>query len=264
MSAVALPWYVLTTTGSPARMAVVLVAETLPFALFGVPAGALVDRMDLKRVLVGLDVGRAFVIGLIPILAWMDLLQFWMIVVLAFLGGLLTAPYQGARLAVIPAVVGEEESDMASANTLLQSAFYATSIAGPVLAGFLIPLVGNGTVIFLDALSYGVAALLIGLGMSYSRVERTTTEEPHLFREMREGIRYALDDAQVRLVMVLGALAGLGFWLILDAALPVFTRDVLSEGPEELGLLAKRLATTEDATEAAQLRERLTRGFYGI
>lgn len=237
MSAVALPWYVLTTTGSPTRMAVVLFAQTLPWALAGVPAGVIVDRVNLKVLMVVLDIGRGIAIGLIPILAWIGILDFWMIVVLAFLVGLLSAPYQGARLAVVPAVVGEDESDMTSANTLLQTSMYATSIAGPILAGVLIPLVGNGTVIMIDAATYGVAALLIGLGMAHQHARREPAEKSMVLRDMREGIEYAWRHPQVRLAFVLGALAGLGFWLILDAALPVFTRDTLGLGAETLGLL---------------------------
>jgi MFS family permease len=237
MSAVALPWYVLTTTGSPGRMAIVLFAQTLPYAIVGLPAGVMVDRVDQKKLMVLLDTGRGAAIGLIPALAWFGVLEFWMIVGLAFLGGLLAAPYQGARLAIVPGVVGEDEAELARANTLLQGGMYGASIAGPVIAGLLIPVVGNGAVIAIDAMSYWVAAMILGFGMSH--VPRVETGIPRLnvWREMREGISYALGHPYVRLALLLGGLAGLGFWLILDAALPVFTRDVLARGPEALGWL---------------------------
>lgn len=237
MSAVALPWYVLTTTNSPTRMALVLFAQTIPIALFGIPAGVLVDRVNLKRLMVILDAGRAVSIGLIPVLAWMNALDYWMIVALAFTAGLLAAPYHGAKLALIPALVGEEEADLATANTILHTGMNGMSIGGPVLAGLLIPLIGNGAVLLVDAGSYAAAAILIGLWVRHEHSGVPETERSHPWSEMLEGVRYAWGNDFVRLTLVLGALAGLAFWLAFDAGMPVFTRDILGKGPETLGFL---------------------------
>ena len=94
MTAVALPWFVLTSTHSPQKMTIVLLAQAIPFAVFGLPAGAIVDRVDMKRLMVWLDLGRAVTIGAIPVLAIFakgDTL-FWGIVALNAINATLSSP----------------------------------------------------------------------------------------------------------------------------------------------------------------------------
>jgi len=143
MTWVALPWYVLTTTGSPVRMTLVLFAEMVPFAVFGLTAGAIVDRVNLKHLMVGCDLVRVLLVASIPTLAAFGVLEYWMIVVASALIGTFSAPAYAAQSTVIPELVGEDEEALIAGNTAVQLASQITTMSGPVLAGVLIGIIGN-------------------------------------------------------------------------------------------------------------------------
>src|SRR3954447_18138086 len=97
MTWLALPWFVLTTTGSAARMTVVAAAEVLAYALFGIPAGSFVARVGARRSMLIADGLRAPLMLLVPALHWAGRLEYWQLVVLAFAIGLLGTPYLSAQ-----------------------------------------------------------------------------------------------------------------------------------------------------------------------
>ena len=238
MTSVAIPWFVLTSTHSPQKMTIVLLAQAIPFAVFGLPAGAIVDRVDMKRLMVGLDLGRALTIGAIPVLAAFargDTL-FWGIVALTALNATLATPYLSARSSIIPALVGEDVRDLTTANTAIQFSLQITMIIGPMIAGVLIGVIGATNVVIVDAVTYVFAATLIGLGVKYHR----TLAPPavgHIFAEMREGLAFVWNHPLIRVATFLGIVFMLGLAMLVDAALPVFVKQTLHAGPSALGWL---------------------------
>src|SRR4051812_12064254 len=93
MTFVALPWFILSTGGSPGRMSVVLAAEVLPMAIFGIPSGSVVTRIGARATMLYSDALRAPLIALVPLLYWTDHLSFPLLLGIVFLIGLFTAPY---------------------------------------------------------------------------------------------------------------------------------------------------------------------------
>lgn len=238
MTSVALPWFVLTSTHSPQKMTIVLLAQAVPFALFGLPAGAIVDRVDMKRLMVLLDLGRAVSIGAIPVLAMLargDTL-FWGIVALNAVNATLATPYLSARSSIIPALVGEDVRDLTAANTALQFSLQVTLIVGPMLAGVLIGVLGAANVVWIDAVTYLFAAVVIGLGVRYRRAA-APPPETHLLTEMREGLAFVWNHRLIRIATFLGVVFMLGLAMLVDAALPVFVKQTLQSGPSALGWL---------------------------
>jgi MFS family permease len=238
MTSVALPWFVLTSTHSPQKMTFVLLAQAIPFALFGLPAGAIVDRVDMKRLMVGLDLGRALVIGAIPLLAMLakgDTL-FWGIVALTALNATLATPYLSARSSIIPALVGSDVRDLTTANTALQFSLQITMVIGPMVAGVLIGVLGAPNVVLVDAVTYLFAAAVISMGVTYRRTGAPPSER-HLIAEMRQGVAFVWDHRLIRLATFLGIVFMLGLAMLVDAALPVFVKQTLHAGPSALGWL---------------------------
>jgi MFS family permease len=237
MSLVAIPWFVLVTTGSPARMVTVLLAETLTMALSGILAGPLVDRFDRKRLMVALDLARGLTILLIPTLALLGQLRFWMIVLVSTVGGLLAMPYVSARTAHLPAVVGEDEQKLTFANSLLQFTMQTTAIVGPALAGVLVGLLGNLNVVFLDGLSYIVAAATVA-GLVHARAQTTPKEQRSSWAEdLREGLAFLWGRPLLRAAIPVATLVQLAIGVLLQAALPVYVREVLRGDARSVGLL---------------------------
>src|SRR6186997_3336381 len=101
---VAIPWFVLQTTGSATKTGVTAFAALLPVVLSGFFGGALVDRLGYRRMSIVGDLASAVSVAAIPILNSTVGLEFWQLVVLVFLGGLLDAPGGTARASLLPDV----------------------------------------------------------------------------------------------------------------------------------------------------------------
>jgi predicted MFS family arabinose efflux permease len=162
LSNLALPWFVLVTTGSATRMGFVFALELVPFVLFGVPAGAVVDRLGPRATMLVSDLARAPVVALVPFLHEVGGLSYGIVLAVAFLHGLFSTAYFTCQRVAIPSIVGDDEQRIARANALVEGATNFTNFAGPGLAGVLISLIGAATVMWIDAVSYVVAFVLIG------------------------------------------------------------------------------------------------------
>ena len=102
MTFVALPWFVLITTGSTARMGWVLAAELVPMGLLGIPSGSLIGRLGAKVTMNLADATRAPLVALIPILHWTGHLSFAALLALTFATGCFLAPYYASARLILP------------------------------------------------------------------------------------------------------------------------------------------------------------------
>src|SRR5205807_8953623 len=118
MTFLALPWFVLTTTGSAARMGAVLAAELIPIGLFGIPAGTLVTKLGSRRAILLCDAMRAPLIAAVPVLYWTGVLSFPLLLAVVFCVGVFNAPYNSARSSLLPDLLGEDEGAIAQASSL--------------------------------------------------------------------------------------------------------------------------------------------------
>ncbi len=163
MSFVALPWFVLVTSGSATRMSVVLGAEVLPMALFGIPSGSLVSRLGSRVTMLASDALRAPLIALVPILHWAGVLTFPLLLVIVFLAGVFITPYATAQRTVIPELFGDDETIVAKASGLFGGAAQLPIVIGPAIAGVLIAAFGAPVLLVIDGATYVVAFVLVAL-----------------------------------------------------------------------------------------------------
>jgi MFS family permease len=161
MTYLALPWFVLVTTGSPSRMTVVLAVEMIPMALFGVPSGTLVQHYGARTVMLVSDFVRVPLMVSIPVLHAAGALSFGVLLVLVFLLGCFMAPYFASQRVILPELVGEDERAMSQANSMIEGGTAFAALAGPALAGILIPFLDAPTILYIDAATYAVAFLLV-------------------------------------------------------------------------------------------------------
>ena len=169
MTFIALPWFVLQTTGSTAKMSWVLAAELLPVVLVGIPAGSVIVRLGAKRTMLVSDAVRAPLLIVIPVLHRSGHLSFPALLAVTFAIGVFTAPYFASARMIVPEIVGDDERLVAQVNALLAGANQITQIAGPVLAGLLIAAVGPSTVLVVDGCSYLVSFLVVALLVSVGK-----------------------------------------------------------------------------------------------
>src|SRR5919205_4021430 len=155
---VAIPWFVLQTTGSAARTGMTGAAFLLAAVVAGVFGGPLVDRVGFKRASIVADLTGAVTVALIPLLYHPVGLLFWQLLVLVFLGGFLDAPGHTARQSLVPDLAGRAQMGIERANSVFQGIQFAALLVGPPLAGVLIALFTPSNVLWIDAATFVVSA----------------------------------------------------------------------------------------------------------
>jgi MFS family permease len=195
MTWLALPWFVLVTSGSK-QMAFVVAAEAAGYALFGIPSGSLLERLGPQRTMRLCDAVRAPLMLLVPVLHWTGDLTVPILVVLAFALGAASTPYGAAQRVIVAEILDEDETSVERANALLQSATRITMLFGPALAGILIAVVGAPTVLVVDAASYVIGFVLVSLFVPITRAYRE--EDAEAGRGLLAGVRYLLHDPLMR------------------------------------------------------------------
>jgi predicted MFS family arabinose efflux permease len=216
MTWLALPWFVLTTTGSPARMTLVMMAELAGFAVAGLPAGTFVQRLGARRSMLVADAVRAPLMMLVPVLHWTGHLSLAALVVLALLLGVLGAPYFTAQKVILPELIGEDEQTMSQANALFQGAIRTTMLLGPPIGGVLIGLMGAANVLVVDGATYVVSFLIVVLFVPRG----AATPEADESRGILAGLRFLVHEPLLRIWIPL-FVAGDAAWQAFFAAVPV-------------------------------------------
>jgi MFS family permease len=215
MTMLALPWFVLTTTGSASRMAIVLAVESAALAISGFLSGNLVARLGPWRTMLVADAARAPLVAVIPVLHALELLSFPLLLVLAAAIAAFATPSFAAKTSLLPDLVGEDERVMSEANALLQGAQRITLFLGPALAGLLISVMGAANVLIVDAVSFAIGLLLVASFVP--RVGRVEQENP-LLRPWSAAV-------------IIGDVA----WVVLFAAMPVLVLERFGEDAATLG-----------------------------
>jgi MFS family permease len=183
----ALPLLVYKLTGSALNLGITIAAEFLPYLLFGLILGAWTDRVDRKRMMIGTDIARAFIIASIPLLYAFGLLAVWWIYVVGFVHATLTICFEAGQFAAIPSLVNRD--DLVTANGRIQASYSGASILGPLLAGVLVTVVPLAALMLIDALSFLASSFSLALiRISFNTAEKR--ERTSIRSDVVEGLRY--------------------------------------------------------------------------
>ena len=234
---VAIPWFVLQTTGSAARTGIVAAAGLVPIVLSGFLGGALVDRLGYRRASIAADLASAGAVAAIPLLHMTIGIAFWQLLVLVFLGGLLDAPGVTARASLLPDVAADARWSLESASGALAVVERASRLAGAPLAGVLIAIVGSTSVLWIDAATFLVSAglVLIGVPRRERAADVADSGPTSYIRELREGFAFLrADRALFALVAVLTLTNMLDS--VSMVALPVYAEEIYGSAVS-LGLM---------------------------
>lgn len=161
ISALALPLTaIILLQATPIQVGMLASLQYLPFLLVTLPAGAIVDRLRRVPVLIATDLGRAALLAAVPVAAWMDILQLWMLYPVAFGVGVMSVFFDVAHQSYLPSIVDNDQ--IVEGNTKLQLSYSGAQLSGPGIAGLLISWLTAPIAIIVDALSYLGSALLLG------------------------------------------------------------------------------------------------------
>lgn len=191
---------------SPFEAGLLVMCEYLGFLLLGLPAGAWVDRMRGRRVMIAGDLGRAALLATLPVAAWLNVLTLPQLYAVGFGLSVLTAFFDIAYQSQLPRLVDADR--LVAANVALESSRTVTAAAGPGVGGALIAAVTAPVALVVDAASFLVSAV------SLSRIRRPDPKPERvpgarLRDEIAEGLRFVFRDRLLRALTLTAAISNL-------------------------------------------------------
>ncbi|HYP20023.1 MAG TPA: MFS transporter [Chloroflexia bacterium] len=198
VSAIVMPLFILVLTGSPWLAGIAGALNTLPYLVFSLPVGALIDRWDRKLVMVLCDAGRAINMFSVPVAMLFDALTVWQLYAVTLVEGTLFVFFNIAEVAALPRVVRKDQLGDATSQNMATHA--AANLVGPAIGGYLFQVVGRGVPFLLDGISYMLSALsLLAIKTRFqgekAAVERGTRR---IGAEIKEGLAWAWNEPLVR------------------------------------------------------------------
>jgi MFS family permease len=236
MQSVAQAWLVLTLTSSPFRLGLINALQFGPVLLLSLFAGAAVDRLPKRRLLVTTQVilaAQALALGL---LVWLGHVQYWHVCVLATLLGVVNAFDMPVRQSFIHEMVGK--ADLGNAVALNSAGFNGARVVGPAVAGLVIGAWGVAPAFLINGASFAVViAALLGLRAKGRPVARPRAS---MLADALEGVQYAVRTPRVRLILCLLAVVTLTVFNF-GVFVPLLARDVLRSDARGFGFLQTAL-----------------------
>ena len=233
-TAVAIPLLLYKSTGSIAKMTAITACGAAGAAASGLVVGAIVDRVDRRRLLLWTDLGRAFLMATVPLAAFLGMLSFPFLAVVAALMGLLGNTFGIGYVAFVPELV--TSAHVMAANTRLHGTEAASYVIGPALAGVVVQAWGPETAVGIDALSF--LASFASLLAVRARVTTAPAAEDEHSRAtgLARGARFILHLPPLRAVVLFMCLE----ILATAAALDMFTfhlKSTLAQSDERVGTM---------------------------
>lgn len=239
LSAIAIPWFVLQTTGSAARTGITGFFNILPVVIAGFLGGTLIDRLGYKRTSIIADLASGLTVAMIPLLHFTIGLEFWQLMILVFLGALLDAPGSTARNALTPDLAEAAHMPIERATSITHIIERGARLVGAPLGGLLIALIGTENVLWLDAGSFFISAGIVVFAIKDRRQIGQKEEKGQngkYFDELREGLKFLANNKLMLAIVIMIMLTN-----FLDSAFggvvqPVFVKQVYGSALD-LGLL---------------------------
>ncbi|MFI7305316.1 MFS transporter [Micromonospora aurantiaca] len=232
ISVVAIPWLVLETTGSPTKMGLVAAAETLPYMLSSALATPWADRFGVRRTSVFVDAASAVAMAVVALAPWLGFGT--LLVLVAIAGGLRGI---GDR---VKHVLFKPAAERAGVPLIRLTSAYdglarGMTLFGAVLGGLLIDWVGVSRAIWIDAATFAVCALLIGVLVRPPAPAQPAPREPYL-RALRGGFAYLRTDRTLMIMLIVVSVSNMFANASVAVWIPLWVNQVLGD-PAGFGLL---------------------------
>jgi MFS family permease len=224
---------------TPFEVALLGTIEFLPFILFSLPAGAWVDRLRRRPILIAGDLGRALSLISIPIAYELGVLSIPQLYVVGFVNGFLTVLFDVSYQSYLPSLV--ERDQLTEGNSKLEVSRTIAQTAGPAIGGGLIGIVTAPLAIIADSVSFLASALFVGLIRRHEptpdrHVDETGRPREGLRKEVAAGLRYVLGNAYLRGIAASTGISNLFSNLAFSVFIVYAVRD-LGLSPAEIGVI---------------------------
>lgn len=228
LAVIALSVVVYDETGSATWVGTLLLAQFIPSATLGLILGPLADRLPRRRLLVASDLINATIFCTLAFVSTVPV-----VIVLALLAGVASALFRPTVFAGLPNLVSKE--DLPHANGMLSLAENGANLAGPVLAGVLLAILGPRPVFLLDSLSFLVSALIL-LRIAAPALQSSKSISKGHWRDVGDGLALVFKERALYAILISWGVASLGFSAI-NVAEIVFAKTDLGGGDVGFGLL---------------------------
>lgn len=229
----AVAFMVLKTTGSPAKMGLMLFCSVFPGMLLGFVSGAFLDRYSRKTIIVGADVARGMIVSAVCVLYYLDALTFAALLAAQLLISVCTAFFDPAIPAIIPQIV--EREGLLKANSQTQFVSGIATIAGPVLGGLTVAWAGYLPVFIINAASYLFSAGFESF-IRLPALDGKAKGQTKIVDDIIAGCRYVYRRKSLVIILVMVGVIHL-FVGSIGAVIPVLALDLKGEGARNIGLI---------------------------
>lgn len=189
---------------TPFETGLLVMFEYLAFLVIGLPAGAWVDRVSSRPVLIASVLARAALVGSIPVAYWLDVLTLPQLYGVAFCVSVCTVFFDVAYQSHLPHLV--DDAGLVGANVRLEATRSIAQIGGPGVGGALVAALTAPVAIVVDAAGFLAAAMLLS---GVSRTDRKPTKTPRLGKEIAEGLRFVFGNPLLRAITMTAAISNL-------------------------------------------------------
>lgn len=242
LSMIALPWFVVTSTGSALHTGLAAFAQMAPYVLAKALAGPVVDRLGPRAVIIGSELAAAAALGLIPVLHLLDLLPFGTLLVMVALVGLSSGPADGAKQALVPDVARRAQVPLERVTGLLGSIERLASTVGAAGAGAVVAVMGAVPALAVNVVTFVGAVVLIAVTIPRAEPAAEDEQDPGSYpARLRSGAVFIRHDPLLRSLYVMVAITNLLDAAMFSVILPVWAHQT-GAGPGAVGLLAGALS----------------------
>ncbi len=233
---IALAWWVLQKTGSAQTMSLVLIFAITPSVLFSLIGGLAVDRLSRIGLMLASDITRGVVALSVAALGFAGRLEVWHVFIASLLFGFVDAFFQPAYAALVPQIV--PSGDLPSANSLTSLSLNLGRVAGPAVGAALVAVIGPPAAFAVNALSFGLSALLLALLLRAGVPAPARAAEPlQPWRDLREGFATVLAAPWLWITILVLSLTNVTLAGPYSVAMPFLVKDSLKASVGTLGLL---------------------------
>jgi MFS family permease len=245
LAMLAIPWFVLSTTGSATSTGITVAVGALPVIIAGIFGGAIVDRLGYRPASIISDLASGLCTVLIPVLHQTIGIAFWQLLMLVFLGALLDAPGSAARGSLFPDLVALAGVGLERANAAYAVTSRLASTLGAPLGGILIAAIGTSNLLYVNAASFAVSALIIAVRIPRMPHEHPGRSETHglgqYLRDIRDGFAAFRSDRLLFWMITSFSIGSLLAEPLYGVILPVYVNETY-DSAENLGFIFTGLA----------------------
>ncbi|HHD6303115.1 TPA: MFS transporter [Staphylococcus aureus] len=230
------PLMILKLTGSAFQVGIVSALSFIPYAILGLPAGALIDRLNKKTIMKCADIIRLISYLSIPVLSFYNMLSIFQIYVVAIISSIGLVFHSISEVSIIPSIVKEE--DLASANSYIYATQNVSEFLGPIIGGLLYTYMGYSILIFIDSMTFLLSffSLILIKIETKSIFNQEKLSGKNFLSDVKVGFDYLLSNSTIRVMAVVVSLSNLiisPYYIYIV----MFVKEDMNQSSQALGLV---------------------------